>query len=205
MEVPYTRTMFASLLFKPDQQHILVVGLGGGGMVRFAEQALPETRIEAVEIDPVVVEIAAEYFETTDGPRTKIHTADAFEFLRSENGLYDAIYMDAFLKPRSDPDLDELTNRLKTVEFLQDVKARLTPDGIVSFNLIAWSPSTRGNIADIQEVFPEVYRFPVPGTGNLIVIATQSEDRLTEQQLVEQAEKLEVDLPFDDFVRNLSE
>lgn len=205
MRVPYTRTMFSSLLFKPEQQRILIVGLGGGGMVRFAESKLPGTQVEAVEIDPAVVQVAAEYFETTEGPRTTIHTADAFEFLRAENGPYDAIYMDAFLRPKANPDLSEITQRLKTVEFLKDVRARLTPDGVVVFNLIAWYPTTRGNILSISEAFPNHYEFSVPGTGNLIVVATQSEDRVSEEQLSERAEDLKVDLPFSDFVENLKD
>ncbi len=203
MQVPYTRTMFASLLFKADQRRILVVGLGGGGMVRFAEKALPVAQVEAVEIDPAVVQVAADYFETREGERVRIHIADAFEFLRQENGPYDAIYMDAFLKPRADPDLAELTKRLKTVEFLRDVKARLAPDGVIAFNLVAWSPSTRGNIASIREVFPSIYEFTVPGTGNLIVIATQSEDQVSGDQLDERVRTLEFDLPFGEFVENL--
>jgi len=208
MLVDYTKTMFASLLFTPSQKRILIVGLGGGGMVRFAESALPETQIEAVEIDPEVVRVAAEYFETKNGPRISIHTIDAFEFLRAKNGAYDAIYMDAFLKPKAGPELDELTKRLKTVEFLEDVKSRLSPDGLVAFNLIAWYPTTRGDIASIREVFPSVYRFSVPGTGNLVVIATQKEGRMETAQLLERAEKLKkelnVGLPFGEFVENLS-
>lgn len=209
MLVDYTRTMFASLLLNPSPERILIVGLGGGGMVRFAENALPDTQIEAVEIDPAVVRVAEEYFETKNGPGTTIHTVDAFEFLRAENGPYDTIYMDAFLKPGAGPEIDELTDRLKTVEFLEDVKSRLSADGLVAFNLVAWFPTTRGNIASIREVFPSVYRFTVPGTGNLVVIATQDKERLEKSQLIEIAgsleEELNVGLPFVEFANNVSD
>ncbi len=94
----YAKGMFASLLFRERQDRVLIVGLGGGGMVRFLNERLPATLVEAVEIDPVVVDIAAEYFGVAEGPRTRIHTADAFTFFDAPRDAFDAIYLDAFLR-----------------------------------------------------------------------------------------------------------
>ena len=104
LQVAYTKTLFASLLFKEPQKRMLVIGLGGGGMIRFVDENFSETTIEAVEIDPAVVRIAAEYFETKPKPGVVIHTEDAFNFLARPQEPFDAIYLDAFLRPSVDAD-----------------------------------------------------------------------------------------------------
>ncbi len=85
-QLGYTKSIFASLLFHYPQKRILIVGLGGGGMVQFLNFTFPTMKVEAVEIDPVVVQLAAEYFNTRPGPLVKIHTEDVFVFLEEEHG-----------------------------------------------------------------------------------------------------------------------
>jgi len=207
LQLGYCRSLFASLLFRHPQERLLIAGLGGGGMVRFLNHALPETQVDVVEIDPVVVKIAADYFGTAPGPRTAIHTQDAFVFLREPHGPYDAIYMDAFLQPPADSGMDELTRRLKTVNFLKDIQGRLKPGGVVAFNLIEPDPSTKSDLMAIREAFPSVYLFSVPGTGNLVVIASREGTKLSTEELSRRAaaleEQLPIGLPFQDFVRDL--
>ena len=41
LQVRYTRALFASYLFRHPQEKVLIVGLGGGGMVRFSEKFRP--------------------------------------------------------------------------------------------------------------------------------------------------------------------
>jgi len=43
--------MFSSYLFLPRPEHVLIVGLGGGSMVRFLEHHEPDLKIDVVEID----------------------------------------------------------------------------------------------------------------------------------------------------------
>ncbi len=183
LQLAYSRNVFASMLFRYPQERILIVGLGGGGMVRFLTHAQPAMQIEAVEIDPVVVDLAMEYFGVQPGPTVTLHTADAFVFLREPCGPYDAIYMDAFLRPPEDSDLEEIPQRLKTAAFLRDVRTRLTPEGVLVFNLIQWELTTEDDLASIREVFPQVYVFSVPGTGNLAVIASQETTRYSRESL----------------------
>lgn len=207
LQLGYSKSLFVSLLFRHPQERILIAGLGGGGMVRFLNHALPDTHVDVVEIDPVVVKIAADYFGTAPGPRTTIHTQDAFVFLRESHGPYDAIYMDAFLHPPADAGMDELTPRLKTVNFLKDIQARLKPGGLVAFNLIEPDPSTKSDLMAIREAFPSVYLFSVPGTGNLVVIASLDVEMRSAGELSRIAAALEqqlpIGLPFQDFVREL--
>lgn len=169
--VPYTRTMFASMLLKHPQDRVLVVGLGGGSMVRFINHHFPRTRVDAVEIDPVIVSLADEVFGVRPGPRTRIFTEDAIVYLRRNQSRYDVIYMDAFLKPGADTDARGIPQRLKTVGFLRDLHRQLTADGVVAFNLVE-HPGLKQDLRTIADAFPATYVFRVPQTLNLTVIAS---------------------------------
>jgi spermidine synthase len=187
----YAKGMFASLLFREPQDRVLIVGLGGGGMVRFLNERFPETLVEAVEIDPVVVGIAAEYFGVRDGPRTKLHTADAFTFFDAPRGEYDAIYLDAFLRAPESTGLGETTKRLKTESFLATLRAHLKEGGVIAFNLIVTDPRTDGDLEAIRAVFPGMVRFAVPGTGNLVVIAPREGESPSMEELIQRSGRLD--------------
>lgn len=206
-QLGYTKSLFASLLFRYPQDRILIVGLGGGGMVQFLNYTFPAMMVEAVEIDPVVVQLAADYFNTRPGPQTRIHTQDAFVFLDQDNGAFDAIYMDAFLQPPANSPLEEKTRRLKTLEFLTDLQNNLTPDGIVAFNIIPAESTAAENLSAINEAFASVFAFNVPGTGNRIVIASKSEVQATPEELLERAkrldESLDLNFSFQDIANSL--
>lgn len=206
-QLGYTGSLFTSLLYRYPQDRVLIVGLGGGGMVRYLNEAFPAMIVEAVEIDPVVVEVAAEYFQTVPGPRTRLHTRDAFAFFREETGLYDAIYMDAFLRPAPDSGLEEKTSRLKTVDFLGTVRSRLAPGGVVAFNLIESRPETADDLTAIRTVFPATALFDVPGSGNLVVIGSTEVPAPDAAELARRAAKLDgelsVGLSFGELAGNL--
>jgi spermidine synthase len=173
--LPYSRAMFASYLFKPEQKRVLVIGLGGGGMVQFLKHYDTELRIEAVEIDPAVVKIADQYFGTRSEGNVKIVTADAFEYLAKTDARYDVIYMDAFLKPAADTDPAGVPLRLKTLRFYKDLERRLTPDGLVAFNLNR-TEATEADLRTIRAAFAQVYVFRTLD-ANLVVIASLSPAR----------------------------
>ncbi len=209
LQVAYTRSLFVSFLFKNPQERILIVGLGGGGMIRFFHHQFPNSIVEVVEIDPAVVRVAKEYFETDEKKGIKIHTADAFEFLKRDLQAYDVIYMDAFLRPSVDRELGGKTARLKTVEFLKEIRDQLEPDGVLACNLIRHRPATAGDIAALREVFPTVRVFNVPGTGNMAVMACKKEINLSRNQLISRGEDLEAEtvtgLPLGEFAASLEE
>lgn len=182
LEVAYTRAMFASLLFRRAQQRCLIVGLGGGSMVRFLRRFFPEVAIDAVEIDPLVVQVAAEYFQVEATERVRIVTADAYEFVARSHELYDVIYLDAFLKVSGETDSTGVPLELRTLEFLGSLRQRLRANGLVVSN-IHQRLSTPRDIETLGTGFPSVYVFPVPGTGNTIVVSSLAARRLDRAEL----------------------
>ncbi|MEQ9449244.1 MAG: fused MFS/spermidine synthase, partial [Rhodospirillaceae bacterium] len=95
----YTRMMLGALAIKPDPERILIIGLGGGTLPMALRDILPDTYIDAVEIDPAVVAVAGEYFGYEEDARLQTHTMDGRVFVKTalmEGKQYDLVMLDAF-------------------------------------------------------------------------------------------------------------
>ncbi|KAK7318954.1 hypothetical protein RJT34_03663 [Clitoria ternatea] len=60
----------------------VIIGLGAGLLPMFLHGCIPFLKIEAVELDPVIVDIARDYFSFVDDERLKVHVADGIHFVR---------------------------------------------------------------------------------------------------------------------------
>ena len=167
---PYARSMFASYLYQPQPRRVLIVGLGGGAMVRFLTHHDPHVQVDVVEIDPAVVRLADQYFGVRSGGNLHVHTADAVAFVESAANRYDMILMDAFLRPSSDTDTTGVPTRLKTMEFLGRLKRALAPGGVVAFN-VNEHDSMADDIAAVTAAFGQVAVYRSPPSDNKVVIA----------------------------------
>ena len=81
----------------------LLVGLGGGGFVRFLRKRFPRIEIDIVEIDPVVIHLAKSRFGIRESRRTRIHNTDAILHLATDSSRHDLILLEveAFAVPKS--------------------------------------------------------------------------------------------------------
>jgi spermidine synthase len=188
--VDYTRFMFLSYLFRPAQEKVLIVGLGGGAMVHFLRHYDPKVHTEVVEIDPVIVKIADRYFGARTGEGVNIVTADGMEHLKATQLRYDVIYMDAFLKPSRSTDETGVPLRLKTLQFYKDVQKKLTPEGLVVFNINPHSKMDE-DVRTIRDAFPQTYVFRLPQEGGYVVVGSMSEQRLSRNALLTRAGELD--------------
>ena len=169
---PYARAMFVSYLYQPHPRRVLIVGLGGGAMVRFLTHHDPQVHIDAVEIDPAVVRLADEYFGVRSGGNVRVHTADAVAFVESTADRYDLILMDAFLRPSGDTDATGVPTGLKTLAFLGRLKRALAPGGIVAFNVNEHA-NMADDIAAVSSVFGRAAVYRCPPADNKVVIAAE--------------------------------
>src|SRR5690606_35562089 len=81
LEFAYTRVgMIGLALVAPDAE-MLFVGLGGGAMPMYTRHILPDADIDVVEIDPIIVDVAQEYFDFTPDDRMRVHTGDGRAFI----------------------------------------------------------------------------------------------------------------------------
>jgi spermidine synthase len=169
---PYARSMFASYLYQPQPRRVLIVGLGGGAMVRFLTHHEPQVHIDVVEIDPAVVRLADEYFGVRSGGNVRVHTADAATFVESTAERYDVILMDAFLRPSGETDPTGVPTGLKTQAFLASVRRALAPGGVVAFNVNEHA-SMAEDIAAVAAAFGHVAVYRCPPADNKVVIAAE--------------------------------
>jgi len=184
----YARTMTAGLIYRPEASACLLVGLGGGALVRFLNHYFPEISLDVVEIDPAVVSVSSEFFGTKPGPRTRFFVEDGVQYLRRVPERYDLILMNAHLHPGAGTDRVGMPLHLQEVNFLRSLHERLRPGGVVMFNMIG-SADSAAYIRNIRAAFPAVEIFRPLGSGNIIVMGAASQP--SESELRERARALD--------------
>ena len=153
-------------------KNLLILGMAGGASVRQFQQFFPETRIDAVEIDPKIIDIAKERFGVKENENLKIFEADARPFLAKSQKKYDMVEVDLF---QGGPYAPFYT---LTQEFFKSIFSHLTDEGLLMMNIYA----PRGQeilapaLATINSVFPSVFTIPI--NDNFVVLATKSETDL---------------------------
>jgi spermidine synthase len=95
LALDYTRCMMSFLLFHPEPQEALMIGLGGGSLAKFFHRQLRRTRVRAVELDPRIVTAARQHFALPpDDARLKVEVGDGAEALSPE--CCDVLVIDAY-------------------------------------------------------------------------------------------------------------
>lgn len=79
-------------LIRPGAREVLVVGAGGGADVE-AALLYGAKKVDAVEIDPVIIELGQRYnaSQSYEDPRVSIHNTDARAFFRQTDRSYDMV------------------------------------------------------------------------------------------------------------------
>lgn len=141
----------------------LVVGLGGGILCRFLRKHFPNVAIEVVEPDARVIEIARRDFDLD--AQIAVHCTDGRSHMSGRTGKYDIILLDAF-------DSTYVPADMMTVEFLEQVKRRLTDDGIMVSNTWVLRDITAHEDVTYTKVFGPFWDFRRrPNTdGNRIIL-----------------------------------
>ena len=186
----YLQHMFLSYVFRPEQERVLIVGLGGGSMVHFLKRYDPNVYVDAVEIDPVVVGIAAKYFGIRNEEKVNVVTADGFDYLAETQQRYDVIYMDAFLRPSRETDTTGIPLKLQTLRFYQSTQEKLKPGGLMVFNLNPHRNLSE-DIRNIRDAFPQTYVFAIPRSLGVVVVASTSPVRVPSSSMMDKAKELD--------------
>ncbi len=164
----YSKLVMGSVLLKPRPENILVIGLGGGTIIKAFHELFPEAAITAVEIDPAVVAVAREYFDYQDGGGIHTVVADGRVFVKRallQEEEYDYILLDAF-------NGDYIPEHLMTREFLQEVKALLTEDGLLVANTFSTSNLYDHESVTYASVFGDYYNLKFSDTvSNRVIFA----------------------------------
>jgi len=132
----YTRAMMLALAFAPEPERVLMIGLGGGSQVRFLLEHYPHCRIDAVEIQPAVTELAHRFFALPHTPHLQVHHMDATAFIEEQldGKAYDLILVDAF--DRSGP-----VSSIFEESFLSGLREWMNPGAVCAINV--WKTDAR--------------------------------------------------------------
>ena len=113
---------------KTGLKEILILGLGAGTMAKLLTRKFGPVPIDAIEIDPVIAEVAKSYFDLKER-NVKIIIADAADYLCRTTKKYDLICVDAF-------QWGDVPSQCERDEFYQNLAQALNTDGVVIFNRI---------------------------------------------------------------------
>jgi spermidine synthase len=174
----YSKMMMGSLLFLPAPQRILMIGLGGAALPNFIQSWFPETEVDIVEIDPMVIHLAKKFFFFKGTDRCRVHEADGRVFLRQLPAAgYDVVFLDAF-KSGSIP------YHLKTLEYYKEIRRVMAPGGVAVSNL--YGKSNRLKPRDIKtfaEVFGQVYAFEDAEEVATVLMAVDQDRQWSAEEL----------------------
>lgn len=132
--LPVTGGFHAIRAFRPEPpQQVLLIGLGAGEVVRSFLKGFPGSHIQAVEIDPAVLDVARRHFALPVTRRLRVTIGDGYAFLMRCRERYDLIILDA-----CGP--DGIPSQFCTRAFMDLAAARLTPRGMLAANLFDLGP-----------------------------------------------------------------
>ncbi len=178
-----------------DAPDVLVLGNGTGTYATQCQKYFPGGKVEGVEIDPSITELAGEYFSLD--PEVEVVTYDGRAYLDAMDKKYDVIMVDAY------QDIT-IPFQMSSREFFASVREHLKDSGVMVVNMNMKTDTEDGInswLADtIATEFSNIYTVDVEGWTNRELFAgndpamlanlqegLQQESELTDQMKLVQA------------------
>jgi spermidine synthase len=169
LDLEYSRTMMGFLLFRPEPQCIVMVGLGGGSLAKFCHRHLPGSCIEVVEINPHVLALRDEFQVPPDDARLRVVQGDGALFVRERGAGCDVLLVDGF-------DYDGQPPALSSQAFYDDCFDLLDDGGIMVVNLSSQEAQHELFVDRIRRsFFDEMLRVDSADGANCVVFACKGQ------------------------------
>ncbi|KAI3518520.1 hypothetical protein L1887_07325 [Cichorium endivia] len=158
----------------------VVIGLGAGLLPMFLHGCIPFLQIEAVELDPVVVELARDYFGFIEDERLKVHVTDGIKFVEDVATSKSINKVDILIVDVDSPDSSSgmTCPAVNFVEetFLSTVKNSLSKEGLFVINLVSRSPAVKEMVVSRMKVlFGKLFSLQLEEDVNEVIFALNSE------------------------------
>lgn len=148
-------------------ERLAVVGLAAGTIPKQYTAVYGPLPIDGIEIDGAIVEAGRRYFDMNE-PNLNVIVEDGRFALAHSPHRYSVVAVDAYRVPY-------IPWHLTTREFFEEVRARLTPDGVLVINVgraLADRRLVDAMAGTLGAVFASVHVSDVPDSFNSIIFAT---------------------------------
>ena len=184
----YTKAMMASLIFQPKPQRVLIIGLGGGSLVKFLLHHFSDCHIDVVELRQDVINIARRFFMVpTHHSQLNLYIDEGYHFVQQQfyqdvQG-YDMILVDAY-------DHQSMAESVGSQAFFDACCSLLKQNGVMGINL--WGGGgIQPIVSKIKNSFHAgIATLPVPDRGNIIAFGVLNP--ITTTGLKKQRERVKV-------------
>lgn len=153
-----------------DVQSMLLIGLAAGTVPRQYQAIYGDLPMTGIELDPEIIAVGKQFFGMHEDalPSLQVLAGDGRFLLNQSDARYTVIAIDAYRPPY-------IPWHLTTVEFFAEVRARLSPDGVVAINV--GRTDTDRRLVDalgqtLTQVFPSLHVLDVPQSFNSLLVAT---------------------------------
>lgn len=162
----------AALLHPLPIKKLLMLGLGGGTVLRQLRAFLPTTEFTAVEIDSEMIRLAREYMDL-DQIGVEVVQGDAFEFLNQHRLQYDVLIDDLYRCGEQDVERPALVDSA----LLQQHNALLHPEGSLVMNFVVGRGHHqvhRNARKAFEETFSSLRALRPPNSHNEVLVGTNA-------------------------------
>lgn len=206
-------TLVSSYLKKAESSgkmvKTVIIGLGAGLLPMFLHGCFPFFDIEAVELDPVMLDVGKDHFGFTQDDRLKVHIADGIKYIRditnsetqstsSNNADGGGTCPDILILDVDSADssggLTCPASEFVEETFLLSVKRALPQHGLFVVNLVSRSQSVKDMVVSrMKKVFDHLFSLQLEEEDdvNVVLFALCSESVISESDIPESAVILE--------------
>ncbi|MBV8445497.1 MAG: fused MFS/spermidine synthase [Candidatus Dormibacteraeota bacterium] len=152
-------------LMSRQLRSVLVIGNAGGTTARVLATEHPGIRIDGVELDPEVTELARQYMGLDTIPGLRVITADGRAYLDTTSQRYDLIVVDAYRQTY-------IPFYMATEEFFSLLRSHLEPGGAIALNVERVPGDDRlvqAIAGTVAAAFPQAWVWPALRFNELVV------------------------------------
>ena len=162
-----------------EQEDIVVVGLGGGGLCSFLQESLKNVNIQAIEIDEEILNVAKNYFGLKLTKKLSVNIEDGIEFIENctkNSKTFKAILVDVDSKDPGDAIRCPPASFLSDF-FLNNVKLCLKKGAMFILNFVCRDESVReSTLAQLRGLFKSVQSYKLEEDVNEVIFCTDAEN-----------------------------
>ncbi len=161
----------AALMGRTPPRSLLLLGLGGGTVLRQLRFFLPDTRMTAVEIDSGMIRLARKHMDI-DSLALEIIQEDAYIFLRDNTRRFDLVIDDLYRCGETDVERPAPV----TPDAIAALREHLEPEGCLVMNFVLGGEHRKVHQAGRNafcEHFPHVRAVQPPLSHNEILVGTR--------------------------------